>query len=165
MQTYESRLMGGSRMIDEARNAIPPAVSPARAAGPAAGSAATGGVPWDRLVAPGPAGGMSVGVGMSPVIGGAPGAGSTPGPVGRIGVLPGMPAAHLPASHLAAESAAARAAGHGGMVPPVAGQRGDSDGERHENHLPRLGHRLFDVDMEASGSVIGLQSDEIGAPR
>ncbi len=161
MKTYESSLMGGSRMIDEARSAIPPAVSTAPAAAPAAGPA-TGGVPWDRLVAPGPTSGLGVGAGMSPVIGGAPGAGSPLGSGGRMGVLPGMPGGPV-LPHPAAESAAARAAGPGGMVPPVGGQRGDSDGERHENHLPTLGHRLFDMDLEASGSVIGLATDEIGA--
>lgn len=156
MQTYESRLMGGSRMIDEARSAIPQATSTAQAAaGPSAGPAAPGGVPWDQLVRGGPTSGGGGTVGISPVVGGAPGPGSPLGPGGRMGVLPGMPSGPvLPAAHLA-ESAAARAAGPGGMMPPVGGQRGDSDNERHENHLPRVGHGLFDVDVNASGSVIG----------
>jgi hypothetical protein len=156
MQTYESRLMGGSRMIDEARSAIPPATSAAHAtAAPAQGAPAAAGVPWDRLVAPGPSSGVSTGVGTGPVIGGTPGPGSVLGPGGRMGALPGMPgSALLPTPHLAAE-AAARAGAPGGMVPPVGGQRGDSENERHENLLPKLGHGLFDVDVETSGSVIG----------
>lgn len=163
MQTYESRLMGGSRMIDEARSAIPAATSAAHAAaGPAPGSPAAAGVAWDRLVGPGPSSGVSTGVGMgvgaAPAIGGTPGPGNPLGAGGRMGALPGMPGGPLlPSPHLAAEAAAARAGGPGGMVPPVGGQRGDSDNERHENLLPRLGHRLFDVDVHTSGSVIGGQ--------
>jgi hypothetical protein len=75
-----------------------------------------------------------------------------------MGALPGMPGSPiLPSPHLAAEAAAARAGAPGGMVPPVGGQRGDSDNERHENLLPKLGHGLFDVDVHTSGSVIGGQ--------
>jgi len=157
MQTYESRLMGGSRMIDEARNAIPAATSAAHAtAGPAPGPPAAAGVPWNRLVAPGPSSGVSTGVGAGPVIGATPGPGTALGPGGRMGALPGMPGGPLmPQPHLAAEAAAARAGAPGGMVPPVGGQRGDSENERHENLLPKLGHGLFDVDVATSGSVIG----------
>lgn len=161
MQTYESRLMGGSRLIDEARNAIPPATSAAHAAsGPAPGPA-PGGVAWDRLVQPGPTSG--VGTGLGPVIGGAPGAGAQLGPGGRMGGLPGMPGGPvLPPAHLAAEAAAARAGGPGGMVPPVGGQRGGPEDDRHENAMPRLGHGLFDVDEGTAGSVIGLPAGQLG---
>jgi hypothetical protein len=93
---------------------------------------------------------------MGSVIGGpgAPGAG--PGvPLGsglRVGVLAGGPG--VPAGQFAAESAAARAAGHGGVAPPVGGQRG-ADDERHENQMPTINHGLFTVEVPVSPAVIG----------
>jgi hypothetical protein len=161
MQTYESSLTGSSRLIDQARGAIPPAATTTRAgrttAGPGNGPG-NGGVPWGRLVGAGPIG--ASGGGMGSVIGGpgAPGAGSGV-PLGsgqRVGALPGVAGGPgVSAGQLAAESAAARAAGHGGMVPPVGGQRGGAEDERHENQMPTISHGLFTVEMLASPAVIG----------
>ncbi|WP_245574056.1 WXG100 family type VII secretion target [Amycolatopsis nigrescens] len=171
MQTYESGLTGGSQRLDQARGAIPPAASATtaqlaqttaatRAAGAVSGPG-SGGVPWAGLVGAGPAmaAGSVVGVGLGSVIGGpgAPGAGfGMPLAEGaRVGSLPGGaggPGAQ--AGPRGVESAAARAAGHGGMAPPIGGQRGTDD-ERHENQMPTIDHRLFAVEVPASQPVIG----------
>ncbi|MEV8443903.1 hypothetical protein AB0425_41570, partial [Actinosynnema sp. NPDC051121] len=70
MQTYESSLVGGGKLIDGARGAIPPASRTTPVNGPAAGGVrpapiastpttdSRGGVPWTRLLA---GGGASVG--------------------------------------------------------------------------------------------------------
>ncbi|MFE2757194.1 hypothetical protein ACFXGA_34880, partial [Actinosynnema sp. NPDC059335] len=101
MRTYESSLVGGSRLIDGARGAIPPAAAPTTPAtappmtstgGPPTGGVSGGSptgartpVPWSRLL----------GGGASPVAVGSPGTPATghaapqPGPGLRAGVLPG----------------------------------------------------------------------------
>jgi hypothetical protein len=55
-----------------------------------------------------------------------------------------------------AEAAAARAAGPGGMVPPVAQRGANADDEKHENQLPTLDHGLFNVEEPTMAPVIGL---------
>jgi hypothetical protein len=54
-----------------------------------------------------------------------------------------------------AETAAARAAGQGGMVPPVGHRGASADDEQHENQLPTLDHGLFDVEVPTVAPVIG----------
>lgn len=157
MQTYESSLRGSGQLVDDARGAIPPATQTAAAtrAGVTAPGPGGGGVPWSSLVGASPGRTVGVGGGTGSVIG-SPGAGrGTPLGLGsRFGAMPGMAGPGLPAGHLAAESAAARAASHGGMVPPAAGQRGAED-EKHENQLPTIDHGLFVVEVPTSPPVIG----------
>lgn len=162
MQTYESSLTGSGRMIDEARGAIPPAAQAGRTGGTMAGLSggpSGGAVPWARLVGNAPVNAFRAGVG--PVMGGGPGASvsSPSAPLGagpRVGTLPGVPGGPGgPAGQLAAQSAAARAAGHGGVMSPIGGQRGGADDERHENQMPTIDHGLFKVDVPTTPAVIG----------
>lgn len=142
MRVYESSLHDGNGLT---------ATYAARSYGtgtaaPAPGQSATGriagevprpgGVPWHRLVGDSP---------LRP--GPAVGAG-TPGG--------GMP---LPQTTPTPEPAAVRGAGHGGMVPPVAGRgnAGDDD-EQHENRMPTIDQGLFVVDTRTSAPVIGVES-------
>jgi hypothetical protein len=153
MQTYESRLASSGQMLGDARSAVP-AAAPLRAAEQT--TAAQSGVPWQQLVGGAPAAGLRAGAGTGAVTGGLGATQSAPlGPGGRVGALPGvagMPGMRVPLP----EVAATRGAGHGGMVPPV-GQRGpDADDEQHENRMPTLDHRLFDVEVPTIAPVIGL---------
>ncbi|WP_156077210.1 hypothetical protein [Saccharothrix sp. NRRL B-16314] len=161
MRTYESSLVEGSRLIDGARGAIPPAAPIARGDAPAAGGAqgsatgVRGGVPWTRLLGGGRAAG-----GAGPVVGGGPGVptaghGAQLGQGPRAGVLgvaggPGMQTGHVTAD---------AAAGRGGVsaaVAPAAGGRPDhSDDETHENRMPTIDHGLFTVDEVVGPPVIG----------
>ena len=159
MQTYESNLTSSSQMLGDARGAVPPAdplTTAASATGPAQGSA---GVPWQRLVGSAPVGGLRAGGSSTGAIGG--GAGSAArgaaslGPGARFGALPGTAGgAGMQAAQLA-ETAAARAAGQGGMMPPVGHRGASADDEQHENQLPTLDHGLFDVEVPTVAPVIG----------
>lgn len=152
MQTYESRLASSGELLGDARSAVP-AAAPLRAAEQT--TAAQSGVPWQQLVGGAPTGGLRAGGGTGAVTGGLGATQSAPlGPGGRVGAIPGlagMPGMRVPLP----EVAATRGAGHGGMVPPV-GQRGPDDDEQHENRMPTLDHRLFDVEVPTIAPVIGL---------
>jgi hypothetical protein len=159
MQTYESNLTSSSQMLGDARGAVPPAdplTTAASATSPAQGSA---GVPWQRLVGSAPVGGLRAGSSSTGAIGG--GAGSAArgaaslGPGARFGALPGSAGGSGMQAAQLAETAAARAAGQGGMVPPVGHRGASADDEQHENQLPTLDHGLFDVEVPTVAPVIG----------
>jgi hypothetical protein len=161
MQTYESNLTSSSQMLGDARGAVPPADPLTTAAGSTSPAQGSAGVPWQRLVGSAPVGGLRAG-GSTGAIGG--GAGSAArgaaslGPGARFGALPGSAGgAGMQAAQLA-ETAAARAAGQGGMVPPVGHRGASADDEQHENQLPTLDHGLFDVEVPTVAPVIGGQS-------
>ncbi|MFJ6673799.1 hypothetical protein ACIQMJ_22050 [Actinosynnema sp. NPDC091369] len=155
MQTYESSLTGGGKLLDGARDAIPPASRTTRVVGPAAGGVPTGpttGVPWTRLLAGG-------GSGVRPAPGGpAPSTGHgvplAPGP--RAGVLPGAPGVlGVPGGPPAGDASGARGAAQAAMATPVGGHADDGDDEPHENRMPTVDHGLFKVDDQGSPAVIG----------
>jgi hypothetical protein len=154
MQTYESNLTSSSKMLGDVRNAVP-AAAPPPAAGTTTSPQGGAGVPWQRLVGSGTAGGLRAGMGT--VVGG-PGAatGSPRGAGGRLGALPGVTGGtNLQAAQLAET---ARAAGPGGMVPPGGQHGANAEDEKHENDLPTLDHGLFDVAEPTMSAVIGGQS-------
>ncbi|WP_156753581.1 WXG100 family type VII secretion target [Actinokineospora pegani] len=172
MEVYESNLVGGSRLIGEARGAIPAATpattTPAMAAPAATAPAAatpTGAEPdarvrWERPASGGPPSVAGVGHGGGEV-GGGPGAparqpvpGPAPGLGARFGVVPGAPG-HAALAAPAAEPAAARTTAQGGMVSPGAGRGSGTEEERHENRMPALDQKLFVVDEATSVPVIG----------
>jgi hypothetical protein len=165
MRTYESSLVGGSRLIDQARGAIPPATPVLRAdvpAGTGGGmplgttggtSAGTrGGVPWSRLLGGGPLAAMNQAIGAPTT-----GHGVSLGPGPRAGVLAGMTAGVLgmPTTHHGTETSA-RTGANGGVMAPVGGGRTGNDDEPHENRMPTVDHGLFTVDLPVSPAVIGL---------
>lgn len=146
MQTYESSLADGSQRLGQARGSIPAAATTQVAGAQAAPAPGNVGVGWQRLVGSGYGGGLGGGG-----LGG--GQGAPTGPGVRFGVLPGVAGSGVPAGQLA--EAAARAAGHGGMAPPVGGQRGvGAEEQRHENQLPTIDHGLFKVDTPTAVAVI-----------
>jgi hypothetical protein len=155
MQTYESSLSNSSKLIGDARSAVPAAAPAGEQTTPAA-QAGTG-VPWQQLVGGGGTGGaLRTGAGTGAVVGGVQGttqgsplgAGAQVGALPRVAGAPGLQAARL------AETAAARAAGPSGMVPPV-GQRGASaEDEKHENRMPTLDHGLFALNESVISAVI-----------
>jgi hypothetical protein len=147
-------------MLGDARGAVPAAAPLSIAAGSTSPAQVGAGVPWQQLVGSAPVGGFR-GSGGTGTVGGGPGAsarGASLGPGARVGSLsglaggPGMQAAQL------AETAAARAAGTGGMMPPVGPRGAGADDEQHENQLPTLDHGLFFVDEPTVAPVIGWQS-------
>ncbi|MCC8246104.1 hypothetical protein [Saccharothrix luteola] len=164
MQAYESSLVGGSKLIDGARGAIPPASQVTSTSGPAAGGvppgpttgARGGGVPWTRLLGGGGSG-MAVGAGLGSAIGAAPSAGHGVqlGPGARVGVLPGAAGAFGIAAGPLAGDTAARGTTQAAMAPPVAGRPNGGDDEPHENRMPTIDHGLFTVDTPVSPAVIG----------
>jgi hypothetical protein len=160
MQTYESSLTSSSQMLGDARGAVPAGSPLSTAAGSTSPAQGDAGVPWQRLVGSAPVGGLRAGGGPGTIVGG-PGAaarGASLGSGARVGALPGMAGGSGMQAARLAETAAARAAGQGGMVPPV-GQRGmGADDEQHENQLPTLDHGLFDVAVPTVAAVIGGQS-------
>lgn len=163
MQTYESSLVGGSKLIDGARGAIPSA-SHTGATGPSAGGVPgglttgprDGGVPWTRLLGGGGAG-RAVGAGVGSAVGGsAPstGQGVQLGPGGRVGVVAGGPGAFgLPVGPLAGD--AARGTTPAAMAAPIGSRANGADDEPHENRMPSVNHGLFKVDAPAGPAVIG----------
>ncbi|WP_424185376.1 hypothetical protein ACOBQX_26255 [Actinokineospora sp. G85] len=169
MRTYESSLVGGDRLIEDARHAIPAADSavttPAAAVAVAEPDVR---VRWERSPSGGPppvAGTGHGGFGGGAVGGGGDGPGappgkqSVPGPApglgARFGVAPGAPG-HATPTAPPAEPAASRAAGQVGMASPPGAGRGPGAGdERHENRLPALDQKLFVVDTPTSVPVIG----------
>jgi hypothetical protein len=160
MQTYESSLTSSSQMLGDARGAVPAAdplsTTVAGSTSPAQGGA---GVPWQRLVGSAP-GGLRAGGGTGTVVGG-PGAaakGASLGPGVRVGSLPGVVSGSGMQAARLAETAAARAAGQGGMAPPVGSRGTSADDEQHENQLPTLDHGLFDVEVPTVAPVIGGQA-------
>lgn len=155
MQSYESSLNGGSRLIDDARGAVPqaapPSARPAATAGP--------GVPWQRLVGGGAA---AASRGMSPVIGAPVGSpANTPAqltPGGRAGVVFGLTGGSaVVTGPFGADPSTRNAAQNGAMAPPGGGARGE-DEQRHENQMPTLDHGLFELDERACPPVIGETS-------
>ncbi|WP_406692223.1 hypothetical protein REH65_10035 [Saccharopolyspora sp. ID03-671] len=130
MTQYEAALRRSSA-------AIAPPGTPGAAGGPApaattaagisgVGAAASGGVPWAKLVG-----------GADPLGGGAGRAAAGLG--GAAGALRGL-----------------GAAGAGGMAPGRAGAAsGEEDEQVHENKLPTIDRGLFDDDRPASAPVIG----------
>ncbi|MEV1118382.1 hypothetical protein AB0I91_25235 [Actinosynnema sp. NPDC049800] len=164
MQAYESSLVGGSKLIDGARGAIPPASQLTSASGPAAGGVPPGpttgargaGVPWTRLLGGGGSG-VAIGAGTGSALGSAPSAGhGVPlGPGARVGVLPGAAGAlGVPVGPLAGDTAA-RNTTQAAMAPPVGGRPNGGDDEPHENRMPTIDHGLFTVDTPVSPAVIG----------
>ncbi|QQQ79618.1 hypothetical protein IOD16_15200 [Saccharothrix sp. 6-C] len=163
MQTYESSLVGGSKLIDGARGAIPPASQTTSANGPAAGGVPGGpttgtrggGVPWTRLLG---GGGSGIAPGTGSAIGGsAPpsGHGVPLGPGSRVGVPAGAGGAFgLPVGPLTGD-AAARGTTQAAMAPPVGARATGDDDEPHENRMPTIDHGLFTVDEPVSPAVIG----------
>ncbi len=146
MQTYESRLNGSGRLIDDARGTIPQAAPPpARVAAPPVKTPSSGGVPWQRLV-----GGS--GAARGAVIGAATPVSQQLTPGMRTGVMTGPAFAPLVTGASIAEP---RSAAQGaGMAPGAGGARKDEDQE-HENQMPTLDHGLFVVDDRVSPAVIG----------
>ncbi|PSL57757.1 hypothetical protein B0I31_102736 [Saccharothrix carnea] len=164
MQAYESSLVGGSKLIDGARGAIPPASQTTRVVGPAAGgvpggptAGGHGGVPWTRLLGGGA--GRGSGMGLAPVLGGsAPSAGHgvqlAPGQ--RVGVLPGAAGVlGMPGAPLTGDSSSARGTAQAAVAAAPVGGRPNSDDERHENRMPTIDHGLFTVEEPATPAVIG----------
>jgi hypothetical protein len=159
MRTYESSLVGGGKLIDGARGAIPPASRTTPANGPAAGgvrpvpiasgptTGARGGVPWTRLLAGGGAavGGAAQAAGHGVQLAPGPRAGVLPGAGGVLGV-PGV----TPAGDHAARGTAQAA-----MTPPAGSRANGGDDEPHENRMPTIDHGLFTVDDPVSPAVIG----------
>lgn len=155
MQTYESSLNGSSRLIDDARGAVPQAgPQPTSAATPAgtgtaaptrAGRASTG-VPWQRLV-----GGAAA---RTPAFA-APAANPAPQltPGMRAGVMFGPTGGPAAMAGLGADTSARTAAQNGVMPPPGGAAR--SEDQRHENQMPTLDHGLFELDERACPPVIG----------
>jgi hypothetical protein len=155
MQTYESSLAGGGKLLDGARDALPPSSrTTTRADGPAAGgvpagssAAGRGGVPWTRLLA----GGGSVAGGSAPATGhGVP---LAPGP--RAGVLPGPAGVLGVPGPMTADASGPKAAAQAAMAAPVGGRTDSADDEPHENRMPTADHGLFKVDDSGSPAVIG----------
>ncbi|TQM78295.1 hypothetical protein FHX81_0557 [Saccharothrix saharensis] len=160
MQTYESSLAGGGKLLDEARDAVPPSSrTTPRADGPAAGgvpagpsAGGRGGVPWTRLLAGG-------GSGVGPVPGGsAPATGHgvplAPGP--RAGVLPGPAGVLGVPNPVTADAPVPKGAAQAAMAAPVGGRADGRDDEPHENRMPTADHGVFEVDDSGSPAVIGL---------
>lgn len=147
MQTYESRLNGSGRLIDDARGTIPQAAPPpARVTAPPVKTPSSGGVPWQRLV------GGSGGAARGPVIGAANPVSQQLTPGMRTGVMAGQVIGPLATGAPIAET---RSAAQGaGMAPAAGGARKDEDQE-HENQMPTLDHGLFVVDDRVSPAVIG----------
>ncbi|MFE9749880.1 hypothetical protein ACFYOT_33625 [Saccharothrix saharensis] len=159
MQTYESSLAGGSKLLDGARDAIPPSSrATTRVDGPAAGgvpagpsAGGRGGVAWTRLLAGG-------GSGAVPAPGGsAPATGHTvplaPGP--RAGVLPGPAGVLGVQGPVTGDAPGARGTAQAAMAAPVGGRADGADDEPHENRMPTADHGLFKVDDSGSPAVIG----------
>ncbi|MFD0203616.1 MULTISPECIES: hypothetical protein [Saccharothrix] len=164
MQAYESSLVGGSKLIDGARGAIPPASQTTRVVGPAAGgvpggptTGGHGGVPWPRLLGGGA--GLGSGMGVGPVIGGSPpptGHAVPLAPGQRVGVLPGAAGVlGMPGAPLTGDSSSTRGTAQAAMAAAPIGGRTDSDDERHENRMPVIDHGLFTVEEPATPAVIG----------
>jgi hypothetical protein len=149
MQTYESRLNGSGRLIDDARGTIPQAAAPP--APKAAGTVKTpssGGVPWQRLVGGGGGGSTTRG----PVIGAATPAAQQLSPGMRAGVMFGHAVGPTITGTPIADTRSA--AQNGAMASPPGGARKDDDQE-HENQMPTLDHGLFVVTERVSPAVIG----------
>ncbi len=168
MQTYESSLNGGSRLIDDARGAVPQATTTATAPTPTTATTApvpprasqkpAAGVPWQRLTGGGGGGGGAVraGVASAPV----PAVASGPAqlsPGMRAGVVLGVTGGPTTFASPAGDTAARGAAQNGAMAPPAAGARGD-DEQEHQNQMPTLDHGLFELDERACPPVIGVEA-------
>lgn len=151
MQTYESRLNGSGRLIDDARGTIPQAAAPpARAAAAPVRTPGSGGVPWQCLVG---GGGGSMATTRGPVIGAATPAAQQLSPGMRAGVLVGQPGGLAATGTLTADSRTT--AQHNAMAAPPAGGARKDDDQEHENQMPTLDHDLFVVTDRVSPAVIG----------
>ncbi|MEY7973986.1 hypothetical protein AB8O38_18470 [Saccharomonospora xinjiangensis] len=184
MQTYESSLTRSGELIGQAQGTIPAAatlpssVSEGTTRGTEAGTRS-----WQSLTGSGSSAagrGLAAGAAVGALAGGVmAGAGAGlgfaagAGPLAGMGLAPGQLAQGLrvgamamqsgqaaTAAQLAAESAAARAGAMGGMVPPGAATRGQTEDEEHENQLPTIDQQLFPVEEPGSEVVIGLSPEE-----
>ncbi len=159
MQAYESSLNGSSKLIDDARGAVPQAAPP-----PTRAAATAGGVPWQRLVGGGGGGrGAAAAMrSMGPVIGAPAGTLSntagqlTPG--GRAGVMFGITGGPAVVSGPFGTDTSTRNVAQNGMMPPPGGGARGEDEQPHENQMPTLDHGLFDLDERAAPPVIGETS-------
>lgn len=159
MQTYESSLNGSSRLIDDARGAVPQATGPAtpgsgvqRAAPTAQRASQSAGVPWQRLAG---GGGASRGMGAVAAV---PSGSAQLSPGMRAGVVLGMTGGPTGFAAPAPDTGARGTAQSGGMAPPAGGARGGDDDQPHENQMPTLDHGLFELDERACPPVIGVES-------
>ncbi|WP_197288792.1 hypothetical protein [Nocardia sp. NRRL S-836] len=158
MQTYESSLNGSSRLIDDARGAVPqPATTTSVPPPPRASQKAPTGVPWQRLTGGG-GGGSAVraGVVSAPV----PAVANGPAPLApgmRAGVVLGATGGPAGLTGSIGEANARGQAQNGAMAPPPSGARGD-DEQEHQNQMPTLDHGLFELDERACPPVIGVEA-------
>jgi hypothetical protein len=164
MQTYESSLNGGSRLIDDARGAVPQATTAAATTAPVpprASQKPAAGVPWQRLTGGGGGGGSGGGAVRTGVVS-APVSAVASGPAQlspgmRAGVVLGVTGGPATFAGPAGDTGARGAAQNGAMAPPAAGARGD-DEQEHQNQMPTLDHGLFELDERACPPVIGVEA-------
>ncbi len=143
MQTYEASLTHSSAALASVAGANTGgggtlSTSLSGYVGPAAGGVG-GGVPWHQLV------------GNSPLSGSAS-TGASTGPASGVGVLDPARSGRfgLPQEEIAGETAA----GAEGMAPG-AGRSGRSEDREHDNRLPTVDQKLFDIDCDTTPPVIG----------